>query len=127
MRTVSVGYFTGRVLKDTYKAHRVIWAMHYGEWPRGQIDHINHDRSDNRIENLRDVTMSVNQRNAGLRVDNKSGYVGVRLKVASNRWVAYLNTDAGLEHIGTFSCATAAIFARKKASITNNYHENHGV
>ena len=41
-------------------AHRLAWLLHHGEWPKGDIDHINRNRSDNRIENLRDVSRSAN-------------------------------------------------------------------
>lgn len=46
-----------------YLTHRVIWYLHYGKWPAHNIDHINRDRLDNRIENLRDVSQSINTRN----------------------------------------------------------------
>lgn len=44
-------------------AHRVIWFIHYGEWPNGQIDHINRNRKNNKLENLRVATNSTNQAN----------------------------------------------------------------
>lgn len=49
------GTRTGVVLGKTVQAHKVAFAMHWGHWPAGQIDHYNADKSDNRIENLRDV------------------------------------------------------------------------
>ena len=60
-----------------YYAHRLAWFIYYGEWPKNQIDHINGVRTDNRIKNLRSVTVSENRKNAKLRIDNKSGRVGV--------------------------------------------------
>lgn len=71
------GYRTGTLLGVAAKAHRVAWALHYGTPPAGQIDHINGDRADNRSSNLRDVSHSQNQRNAGVRADNKTGMPGV--------------------------------------------------
>lgn len=44
-------------------AHRVVWAIHYGRWPEETIDHIDRNRTNNRIENLRDVSMSINLKN----------------------------------------------------------------
>lgn len=49
--------------RKCYKAHRVAWLLYYGEWPKGQIDHINGIKDDNRIFNLRDVTPKENQKN----------------------------------------------------------------
>ena len=55
---VSVG-FEGR----SYKAHRLAWLLTFGEWPKDEIDHIDGDRSNNRLGNLRDVPHKVNQMN----------------------------------------------------------------
>ena len=60
------GYVTVCVKGKQYKGHRVAWYLYYGSWPTGVIDHINRDKSDNRIENLRDVTPSVNNLNRDL-------------------------------------------------------------
>lgn len=60
-----------------FSAHRLIWLWVYGEWPKHEIDHINGNRSDNRIENLRDVTRSVNGENRrAADITNKSGILG---------------------------------------------------
>lgn len=57
------GYFAGTINGKSLLAHRVIWALHYGHWPVGVIDHINRNRTDNRIENLRDTDVSTNNLN----------------------------------------------------------------
>ena len=54
----SQGYKCGEFNGQTLLAHRVVWAIHYGQWPKGVIDHINHNRADNRISNLRDVSQN---------------------------------------------------------------------
>lgn len=59
------GYLHGNVHGKTLLAHRVAFAIHYGEWP-DHIDHINHDRTDNRLENIRSVTQAENNRNRRL-------------------------------------------------------------
>ena len=61
------GYIRVRIKRTEYYAHRLAWLYVYGEWPKDQIDHINRDKSDNRITNLRDVTCSENNRNKGPR------------------------------------------------------------
>ena len=62
------GYRWIRVLNKRYQAHRLAWLFYYGEWPENEIDHINNDKDDNRITNLRDVTHGENQQN---RIDAK--------------------------------------------------------
>lgn len=57
------GYGVLTMFGNQYRMHRVAWALHYGEWPANQIDHINRDRSDNRIANLRDATSRENNAN----------------------------------------------------------------
>lgn len=61
------GYITLYVCGRAYKAHRIAWLHHYGCHPRHQVDHINSDRADNRIANLRDVTPQVNSQNRRVR------------------------------------------------------------
>lgn len=57
------GYVCLRLLGEMQKAHRLAWLYVYGSLPTGEIDHINHNPSDNRIDNLRDVSKAVNQQN----------------------------------------------------------------
>ena len=61
--TVQAGYRKATIAKEQIKLHRLAWFMTHGVWPEGQIDHINGDKLDNRIANLRDVSMSVNMQN----------------------------------------------------------------
>jgi len=69
-----------------HKAHRLIWLYVYGEMPK-EIDHINGDRQDNRLENLRSVTRSQNQFNKAMAQNNTSGYRGVSWHKKSQQWV----------------------------------------
>jgi hypothetical protein len=75
----SDGYRNVRIRSVMYREHRVIWAMIYGYCPLVFLDHINGDRSDNRITNLREATNSQNMQNSVIRKDNKLGVKGVRL------------------------------------------------
>jgi hypothetical protein len=84
------GYAKIKIHGKTYQAHRLAWWFAYNKWPENEIDHINGDRSDNRLKNLRDVPRSLNQRNSARRRDNISGIVGVHRVINKNTgyWVA---------------------------------------
>jgi hypothetical protein len=89
----SDGYVSIRLAGKHYLAHRVAWLMYYGAWPEGIIDHINRDKSDNRINNLRDVDGTINVLNQATRddrnlprgIDKKNGKYRVRLQVRGVR------------------------------------------
>ena len=95
-----------------YKEHRVIWAIHHGKWPEHQIDHINRFKDDNRIENLRDVSPSVNLRNTGIRSNNTSGSIGVRWRADRNKWQAYVSIGGKFKNIGHYITKPEAEKAR---------------
>ena len=59
--------------KRSFMAHHIIWAIHYKKWPKNQLDHINHIRDDNRIDNLREATVQENCKNRALNKRNKTG------------------------------------------------------
>lgn len=82
------GYFQGEVSGKFYLVHRVAWLLHYGEWPKGDIDHINGITTDNRIENLRVVTMAENQQNRTLACKSQSGIRGVDFQKREGKWRA---------------------------------------
>lgn len=102
------GYKRVKIFGKNYLAHRVAWAIYHGKWPSKCIDHINRIKSDNRIENLRDVSQETNAK-------NRSGESGVCFKKRNNRWVAYINKDLKQVHLGSFKCKYSAIAARKAA------------
>lgn len=120
------GYRTGSILSHSYLAHRVAWAIVHAEWP-GEIDHINGDRADNRIANLRNVTRQENLRNAKLPVTNTSGRIGVYASGSAKKpFSAGIRVDGKKIHLGHFSTVEEAIAARSKAEITHGFHGNHG-
>jgi hypothetical protein len=109
-------------------AHRVIWAYHHGEWPNGMIDHINGNRSDNRLENLRVVSSLDNARNARYSDRTGLGCIGVRWDRANSKWRAAIGIGGRkTKHIGMFVNLDDAINARKLAEVQFGYHPNHGV
>ena len=119
------GYITVMVGGKNYKAHRIAWLMTYGYWPN-QVDHIDHDRINNRIANLREVCQQENSRNMSLRGTNTSGHVGVSWHKKANKWAASITIDYKARHLGLFSNFEDAVLARKEASDNYKFHKNHG-
>jgi hypothetical protein len=120
------GYLCGAVFGIPIVAHRVAWTIIHGEWPLGEIDHINGDKLDNRIANLRDVTREENLHNQPRRVTNTSGVTGVFWNARSKNWRAYICINSRLTHIGYFKNFDDAVAARKEAERRHDYHPNHG-
>lgn len=118
--------FRGRDGETTLSAHRVAWALHYGEWPSGQIDHINGDRTDNRIVNLRDVVNAENAKNSAMNSNNTSGVNGVYLHRQTGKWCAQINAFGKTVGLGLFKEMADAIIARKAAERVLGYSKNHG-
>lgn len=108
-RTNSSGYIQISVGGRFYLAHRLVWLIFHGEIPDSDIDHINGDRKDNRIENLRIATRSENSQNQRrCRLDSKSGVIGVSWKSKNNKWRAQININGKVTHIGLFEDKEAA-------------------
>lgn len=83
------GYVRIKLFEKKLSEHRIVWTMLKGEIPRGyEIDHVNRDRNDNRIENLRCVKRNQNQKNIGAQKNNQSGVKGVFWCNSRNKWVA---------------------------------------
>jgi hypothetical protein len=85
------------------KAHRLAWLLHYGSWPEHDLDHINGDRADNRIQNLRLSVGSLNAQNQRRpRSDNKSGCLGVSWSKVAQKWTARIKIGSKYKHLGLF-------------------------
>jgi hypothetical protein len=115
----------GMILNKPHQAHRVAWAIHFGEWPKF-IDHINGDKTDNRIENLRAVSFVENTRNRKRPTNNSSGHAGIYWHTKERRWVARIGDGAGRKRLGSFLNLDDAVAARRKAEVDLGYHPNHG-
>lgn len=119
------GYLHGSLLGRSVFAHRVVWALSNGAWPSGQIDHINGNPKDNRIENLRDVSGRDNSKNRKLSRLNTSGMTGVQRSGKS--WLAKVSDNDGkVITLGWYRTFDAACEARKAAERMMGYHYNHG-
>lgn len=120
------GYKAGHIFSRTYLGHRVAWALANNCWPNHQIDHINGNRSDNRLCNLREATPAENQRNVKQRNDNTSGAKGVDFQKSHGLWRARIVHNKRRIDLGKFNNLDDAISARKAAERQYGYHENHG-
>lgn len=106
-----------------YQAHRVAWFLYHGDCPIGlQIDHIDGNRQNNQINNLRLVNPCENACNSTLRKDNKSGHLGVNWYSPYSKWRVRIKTST----LGYFSDKQEAIRARKQAEKKLGFHPNHG-
>jgi hypothetical protein len=97
-------------------AHRLAWLWVYGDWPSADVDHINRDRLDNRIDNLRSVTRSVNCHNIAGRAS--SGEKGVTAASKNrNAWEARITVNRKAIYLGLYQTKEEAAAARKGAEI----------
>lgn len=120
------GYLRGNIWGEPHMAHRVAWAIFHGESPAGDIDHINGDRSDNRIENLRVVSRAENCRNATISKSNTSGVTGVSWDKGNGKWRSSIRVDGELFLLGLYPRFEDAVEVRKRAEEKHGFHEGHG-
>ena len=118
------GYRVIHFMGRPHGEHRLAWLYVYGEWPKDQIDHINKNKEDNRISNLRSCDGFTNHKNKKLLISNKYGIPGVRIK--RGKWEANIRPDNKYIHLGTFADYFEACCARKAAEQQYNFHVNHG-
>ena len=123
----SHGYRVAKIDGKTVKQHRYIWEKTNGPIPAGmQIDHINGEPDDNRMENLRLVTRQENMQNAKLSVNNKSGVTGVRWYDKRGKWRSQMQAGGEKIHLGYFDDWFEAVCARLSANNRYGFHTNHG-
>lgn len=121
----SEGYYCGVVFHKRYLAHRIIWRMCTGDSPE-EIDHIDGDRVNNRIDNLRACTRQENMRNLSVKSDNKSGVTGVGRNKRNGKWRVRIYQNGKETSYGEFVSFEDAVEARKQISGMFGYHRNHG-
>ena len=113
--------------KHKIRAHRLAWFMSTGKVPVGEIDHINQIKGDNRIENLRDVSRSQNQRNGTRKKTNSSGIPGVGWHKQRQKWCAQAACiGKRSRHIGLFDNKDDAERAVLAFRAAHGYTETHG-
>jgi len=120
------GYLMISIDGKEYRAHRLVFLYKTGKWPKGQVDHIDHNRLNNRWSNLRDANDSINRKNMSLYSNNKSGVCGVYWYKSKKLWQAYITINYKRKHLGYFKDLDEAIDARKAAESNYGFHKNHG-
>ena len=111
------GYIRIQIYGKTYAAHKIAFFLYYSRWPNGFVDHINGNKSDNRISNLREATRSQNAMNQKLRVDSSSGYKGVTFDKRYKKWGARIKKNGVSYYLGSFDSPEKAAMAYNDATI----------
>ena len=107
------GYVRVKIDGKLYYLHRLVWLYHKGVWPKGEIDHIDRNPSNNNIYNLRDVDRSTNMVNTARRKNKTSRYRGVCWNKRLNKWVSACTRNYKSKHIGVFDTEEDAHTAYK--------------
>ena len=121
------GYTRFSIDGKSYLAHRLAWLYVNGVFPIDQIDHLNHDRLDNRIANLRCVTHKENGKNQSLYKNNSSGVTGVNWDKSRGKWYSCIMVDGKTKSLGRHIELSDAVMARVSAEKELGFHSNHGV
>jgi hypothetical protein len=113
----STGYYQTRFLSHSYKLHRLCWLLYYKEDPGSMcVDHIDGNKINNKIENLRLATYQQNRFNSPLRSNNKTGATGVYWSKRSNCYIAKVCMNGRQVYSGHFSSFQDAVNARNNAA-----------
>ena len=111
------GYWRIMVNYRTYSRHRLVWAYFNGDPDQQIVDHINRDRLDDRIENLRLATESENRRSSRMYRTNTSGFKGVTCEARTKKWKAYIYANNKRKHLGMFNSKLEAAAAYQRAAL----------
>ncbi len=120
------GYRWVKLLGYMYLVHRLAFLYMTGKHPRGEVDHINGERLDNRWVNLRDCDAAAQSRNQGVRSDSTSGVRGVTYSKNAGKWVVRISQRGTRISLGNFESFDAAVAVRRDAETNLGYHTNHG-
>jgi hypothetical protein len=117
------GYIAIGIGRKLHRAHRLAWLYVFGTFPKADIDHINKDRKDNRIENLRLATRAQNLQNCFKKSNNTSGVTGVSWNKRTQKWEAHITSNYKKVFLGLFDSIEDATNARLSAK--KKYHTFH--
>ena len=109
------GYRVIGINYQIYREHRLAWLYVHGYLPDEQIDHRDGDKTNNKLDNLREATNLQNHQNRKCQTNNSSGFVGVHLHKQTNKWRSKINVNGKAKHLGLFNTAEEAHSAYLKA------------
>ncbi len=115
------GYRRVMLHRKLFLSHRLIWLWWYGYLPEHDIDHINRNRLDNRINNLREVSRQCNLRNCVVSKRNSSGIIGVCWDRDRKKWQAKIEVAGVVNFLGRFDTLTGAAIARWEAEVEHKW------
>ncbi len=121
------GYIKITYKYKKYRAHHLAFLAMTGEYPKHGVDHINHNRADNRWSNLSDTSQLDNNRNRSIQSNNSSGYHGVRYCKRDDLWSANIKVNGKVIYLGGSKSKQDCINMRTHAEKLYGFHENHGV
>lgn len=116
----SQGYLATKVNGKFYRCHRLAWALFYGKWPDGEVDHFDGDKANNRITNLRDIEHKHNSHNQ-MRPQGNNPYIGAYWSERTQKWRAAIKKDGKINCLGSFLTAEEA----HKAYLEAKKHMHH--
>lgn len=119
------GYLYGKIHGKNYLAHRVLWALEYGRWPEINLDHIDQNKKNNALSNLRETDSPQNARNKPAYKNSTSGDTGVS-RTRKGRWRSYVGVDYAQRHLGVFDTKEEAVLARRRAQQELGFSPLHG-
>lgn len=117
------GYVQIGVKSKLYLAHRLAFLYMTGEWPKADVDHINHIKDDNRWQNIRECTRSQNKANCGIPKTNTSGFKGVCWDDARNRWMVQIKFKGKKIYLGRYEdkCTAAMAYNTKATELFGEF------
>ncbi len=114
------GYIKIKIFNRDFLGHRLAWYFTHGEWG-DCIDHLDGNRANNKISNLRSVSRAVNQKNQKIHISNTSGHTGVT-RAKCGKWKAFIRVDGKQMHLGLFWQKDDAIRCREAADLKYGFH-----
>ena len=123
----SHGYIRTSIDGKQYKVHRLIWVLMTGDslLPTDLIDHIDHDKLNNKWENLRKVTSAENSQNRSVSKNNTSGFTGVHWSKKIEKWTALVEVGGKRIIVGNYDDKFEAWCKRLDALDEHDFHKNH--
>jgi hypothetical protein len=116
------GYIRIHLDGKNYAAHRLAWLWVHGCWPENEIDHIDRNRANNSIQNLREATRGQNAQNMTLKAAASSRFRGVHFSASRAKWVAQIRINGRAKHLGIFENEIDAAAAAEAARVKHYTH-----